>query len=97
MDQVKLSNVAAGYFRSQPVIKEVDLALCAGDFLAVIGPNGCGKSTLIRAIAGVVPQWSGEVLIGGIDVAQMSRRDMARFTAVVPQETLPTIAFECGN
>ena len=94
MDQVKLSNVAAGYFRSQPVIKEVDLALCAGDFLAVIGPNGCGKSTLIRAIAGVVPQRSGEVLIGGIDVAQMSRRDMARFTAVVPQETVPAIAFE---
>lgn len=94
MELVKLTDVAAGYRKGEAVISGIDLVLHAGDFLALIGPNGCGKSTLIRTIAGVVPEHSGEIKIGGSNLTRMTRRDLARLIAVVPQETVPSIAFE---
>ena len=94
MNLVNLAGVAAGYRKGEAAIESVDLALPKGDFLGLIGPNGCGKSTLIRTIAGVVPQYSGEIRIGGENLSRMMRRDLARYIAVVPQEIIPSIAFE---
>ena len=91
---IQLANVAAGYRKGNNVIEGIDLGLDAGDFLALIGPNGCGKSTLIRSVAGVVPERSGQISINGLALNKMSRRELARCIAVVPQETIPSIAFE---
>jgi NitT/TauT family transport system ATP-binding protein len=47
------------------VLDGVDLAVSAGQVLAVLGPSGCGKSTLLRVLAGFEPATSGEVLLDG--------------------------------
>jgi zinc transport system ATP-binding protein len=59
---VELKSVSFGY-RDEPVIDHVDLVIGEGDFIGMIGPNGGGKSTIIRIIMGLLEPWSGEVII----------------------------------
>lgn len=86
MVKLQIKNMYAGYGRKR-VLKDMDMTVEEGDFLGVIGPNGCGKSTLIRAITGVVDTLEGRVVLDGRKIGDMSRRDMARKVAVVPQDT----------
>lgn len=67
------------------VLHGVDITVAAGEVVAVIGPNGAGKSTLLRAIAGLLPLDGGTVRLGGQPLDVLSRRDRARFVALVPQ------------
>jgi len=53
------------YFGDKPILDNVDLTIYCGDALAIIGPSGTGKSTILRAIAGLMPVDSGEIYIGG--------------------------------
>lgn len=62
MNLVELKSVTFGY-RDEPVIDQVNLVIRDGDFIGMIGPNGGGKSTIIRIIMGLIQPWSGEVLI----------------------------------
>lgn len=92
-DMIELHNATAGYNRGKAVFSDVELVLRAGDFVGLIGPNGCGKSTLIRALAGVMPLWSGSLTFGDRRADELSRREIARFLGVVPQEAAPPFAF----
>src|SRR3712207_4400040 len=58
-------------FGSVEALKAVDLAIGAGEFVALLGPSGCGKTTLLRCIAGLVPASSGEILIDGRPMSQV--------------------------
>ncbi|MFH1570793.1 MAG: ABC transporter ATP-binding protein [Gemmatimonadota bacterium] len=90
---VELQGVSAGYGRDAHVVRDLELGVARGTFLGLIGPNGCGKSTLIRTIAGVVPHRTGMVRLGGTDLDAMSRKEVARFLAVLPQDTTCAFAF----
>jgi iron(III) transport system ATP-binding protein len=52
-----------------PVLERLNLSLAQGDIGCVVGSSGCGKTTLLRAIAGLVPVSSGSIVIGGLQVA----------------------------
>ncbi len=81
-----------GYaYRQAPVLEDVHLHVGAGEVVGLLGPNGSGKSTLIKAVSGILPGYRGTVRLGGSDLHGLSRRDVARFLAVVPQE--PTFTF----
>jgi iron complex transport system ATP-binding protein len=67
------------------VLAGVDLAVDAGKVIGLVGPNGCGKTTLLRAVTRVVPMLSGRISLDGADVRSLSARDLARAIAVVPQ------------
>ncbi|HEY0781082.1 MAG TPA: metal ABC transporter ATP-binding protein [Thermoanaerobaculia bacterium] len=58
---VEARGVTAGYGRDV-VLEEVDLAIEPGDFLAILGPNGGGKTTLVKVLLGLLAPWSGEVI-----------------------------------
>jgi iron complex transport system ATP-binding protein len=76
--------VTAGYGVA-PVVQAIDLHLRAGEFVGLIGPNGCGKSTLLRVLSGALRPQNGEVTLDGHALRQMSRLDIARRIAFVPQ------------
>lgn len=79
-----LSHVSTGY-NNQKVIKDVSLSVDEGDFVALIGSNGTGKSTLLKCISGILPLLSGEITICGQDGKSMKIKDRAKRVAVVPQ------------
>jgi iron complex transport system ATP-binding protein len=66
-------------------LRGVDLSLGAGDLVAVVGPNGCGKTTLVRALLGLVPLQQGSVTLDGSPIAGWRRADLAQSVALVPQ------------
>ena len=86
MVNLEVKGLETGYGKVS-VIKDMDFCISTGDFIGVIGPNGCGKSTLLRAITGVLPMRGGKVLLDGVDIRNLDRRELARKMAVVPQRT----------
>jgi iron complex transport system ATP-binding protein len=75
------------------ILDSVSLSLTPGRLTAIIGPNGSGKSTLLRALAGLWPVSSGRILVGDTSVESLSRREVARRIAFVPQDTRIDFAF----
>ena len=73
-------------------VRDVSVRIARGSLTGLIGPNGCGKTTLLKLLAGVLAPDSGTVSLDGRALTTMSRRHIARRIAVVPQETHP--AFE---
>lgn len=59
---IEIKNLTVGY-DSQKALSSVNLIIEANDFIGVIGPNGGGKTTLIKAILGLLPAWSGSIKI----------------------------------
>jgi putative ABC transport system ATP-binding protein len=61
------------------VLRGVDLAIEEGDFLALMGPSGSGKTTLLNLIGGLDHPTSGDIIVGGVSLNQMSGRALARW------------------
>jgi iron complex transport system ATP-binding protein len=86
---LEIRGLRAGY-KDRAVLHGIDLGVARGELVALAGPNGCGKTTLLRAISGVHAHTSGELLIDGVDAHEMSATQVARRVAVVAQgATLP--------
>jgi ABC-type multidrug transport system fused ATPase/permease subunit len=84
---VRLSDVSFAYGPfAEPVIRGFDLVVRDGDHLAVVGPSGVGKSTLAGIITGVLEPQLGDVRIGGLPLARVSARNLARHRVLIPQE-----------
>ena len=68
------------------VLDGVDFKIAAGESVAIVGPSGCGKSTLINVLLGILPATSGEVLIGGVSIAQLGIDTLRRMVGTVMQD-----------
>jgi ABC-type cobalamin/Fe3+-siderophores transport system ATPase subunit len=69
------------------ILEAFDLTIDAGEFLGVIGPNGSGKTSLLKLMAGLLHPQEGVVRLQGHDLSILSPREIARHVAVVPQES----------
>jgi iron complex transport system ATP-binding protein len=74
-------------------LRDVSLRIPAGSLTALLGPNGGGKTTLVSLMAGVMRPQLGRVLLDGSDMTGMTRRQIARRVAIVPQETHPAFDY----
>jgi zinc transport system ATP-binding protein len=78
---VELRGVSFAYPGGAPVLQDVDLALEPGEFVAVAGPNGGGKTTLLRVILGLERPLAGTALLFGEPAATFSRRETLGYLA----------------
>ena len=69
-----------------PILNGIDLEVPEGEMMALVGPNGTGKSTLLRTLAGLLPIPSGRVLVAGRDLVKLSPLERARTLAMVGQQ-----------
>jgi len=69
------------------VLEGISFQVKEGEFLGIIGPNGAGKTTLLKIMTGVKRPLSGEVMLDGKNLNNLSRKEIARIMAVVPQSS----------
>lgn len=79
-----LNNVAIGYHR-QAIIEGINLHLPEGEMTCLLGANGCGKTTLIKTLLGLLPAIHGDVHLQGKSISLLKPRDIAKVIAYVPQ------------
>lgn len=76
---IEISNLNVSYANSQsPIIKDYSLSVKTGEIVAIMGKNGCGKSTLAKAICGLIKYDSGSVYINGIKISEKTSKSQMR-------------------
>ncbi|HEY8481044.1 MAG TPA: ABC transporter ATP-binding protein [Spirillospora sp.] len=82
--RLSASGLSVGYGGGL-VIEDLDLELPGGAFTVIVGPNACGKSTLLRTLARLLAPRGGAALIDGVAVHELPTRDLARRLGILPQ------------
>jgi iron complex transport system ATP-binding protein len=89
---LEADELSIGY-RGRVVAHALDLRLGVGQVIALLGPNGGGKTTLLKTLLGLIPALAGEVRLDGKSMTTHSVRERARLIAYVPQLATSTFAF----
>jgi iron complex transport system ATP-binding protein len=103
MTLVEFRNVSFAYpasaeRKTRPfALSDLSVDISTGEIIGVIGPNSSGKTTLIRLLTRVLEPAAGEIRLQGVPVGRLSRTDLARRVAVVPQGILPQFPFTVGE
>lgn len=88
---IELRDLTVGYGR-KPVLREVSMTFPPGQVTVLLGPNGCGKSTLMKTALGLVPRQGGEILYDGVELGHLRPRQLARKAAYLAQSReIPSI------
>jgi iron complex transport system ATP-binding protein len=80
-------------YGGRQILRNIGFALGKREFLAVLGPNGVGKSTLFRCILGIEKRYSGRIMLDNADIRGKSPREMAKNIAYVPQIHYPSFNY----
>lgn len=81
---LEVKELSCGY-GNDTVVKDVSFSVRDGEILAITGPNGCGKTTLLRALCGIIPYKAGSALIDGKEIHSMSREELSMNAALLSQ------------
>jgi ABC-type multidrug transport system fused ATPase/permease subunit len=85
-DSIRLDKVVFGYQPKMPVLREVTLEIPFGQTVALVGTNGCGKSTLVNLIARFYDPWSGHVFLDGVNLRDIRPRQLRMQIGIVTQD-----------
>ncbi len=83
--QLEAQSVTLGYGANTVTCRDLTLAIRPGSFTIIVGPNACGKSTLLRAMARLLVPSQGQVVLEGQDINRLKTRDVARRLGLLPQ------------
>lgn len=87
---LSIENICYSYQKGREILHGISASFATGKITALIGANGCGKSTLMNLIAGVMKPESGKILLNGENIADLKRTVVAQNIAVVHQSnTVP--------
>ena len=87
---MQIKNVSYHYKGAPEVLKDVSFEIEPGNFLAILGNNGVGKSTLLKCLNHILKPDSGEVLLDGDDLLKQSAREVSKQVAFVSQSVPDT-------
>lgn len=82
---ISVKQLSFGYSSKSTVLKGINLDITRGEVVTLLGPNGCGKSTLIKLILGLYRPGEGHIFLDGVDIAGLDPKTIARTIAYVPQ------------
>lgn len=84
MAELRIEKLSCGYGGAD-IVKNVSLTVKGGGTVAIAGPNGCGKTTLLRAVCGLIPITAGKVFIDGSAAADIPPKERAKKVAMLSQ------------
>ncbi|MDR1607878.1 MAG: ABC transporter ATP-binding protein, partial [Deltaproteobacteria bacterium] len=82
---IEVRRLSFGYCRCAGVLKEISFELNKGQTLSILGPNGCGKTTLLKAILGFLPIRQETIFLNGSPLESYARNSLAKVMSYVPQ------------
>ncbi|MFT3875034.1 MAG: ABC transporter ATP-binding protein [Propioniciclava sp.] len=83
--------------RETPVLAQLDARVAPGVFTVIVGPNACGKSTLLRAFGRVLRPTTGRVALDGTEIGGMNSKQFARAVALLPQSAVAPDGITVGD
>jgi iron complex transport system ATP-binding protein len=75
-------------YGATPIVDGLTVDITTGAITAIVGPNACGKSTLLRGLARLLKPTGGQVILDGADIAQLRTKDVARRLGLLPQSSI---------
>lgn len=85
--RVEYRRVTFGYQPGQPVLQDLTLVAEPGEAIALVGPSGAGKTTLVNLLPRFYDLQSGQILVDGIDIQDVTLKSLRQQIGIVPQET----------
>lgn len=85
-EMILLKKLSIGYRQntdSRKVLKDINLSIFSGELVCLLGPNGIGKSTLLRTLSGLLPKLSGSIMINGRALEEYSEKELSKQVGVV--------------
>ncbi|WP_337884816.1 ABC transporter ATP-binding protein [Fischerella thermalis] len=86
LGEIKFEHVWFGYKEDDYVIKDLDFTIHPGEKVALVGPTGAGKTTIIRLLCRLYEPSQGRILVDGIDIRELPQAELRRYMAVILQE-----------
>ena len=89
---LQVQDLCSGY-GDREIFHQASFTVDAGEFACIIGANGCGKTTMLKCLLGLLPAFSGSVQVDGADTLVLTERERARVFAYIPQAHTPPFPF----
>jgi iron complex transport system ATP-binding protein len=93
---LQVKGLVTGYGKKE-IVHGIDFGVERGEFVCIIGANGCGKTTALKSVLGLLPPFAGEVTIDGEDCTKLTSRQRARHFAYIPQVHIPPFPFKVAD
>lgn len=93
---LEVEGLRVGYGKKE-IVHGVSFQAHAGEFVCVIGANGCGKTTMLKSLLGLLKPFDGNVRLDGVETLAMSERERARHFAYIPQAHMPPFPFSVAD
>lgn len=89
---LSVQQVTGGY-ATAPVVKNINFEVGRGELFGILGPNGSGKTTILKMLSGILPIKSGGILIKGKNLSEYTPKELARIIAVLPQHSSQAFSY----
>ena len=85
---LEVQNGCFGYPKQKEVLHDINISLEAGHILSILGPNGIGKTTLLKCMIGLLSWNSGHSLLNGQDIQQLKAKEIWNTISYIPQDKI---------
>ena len=89
----EVKNISFSY-NDEEIFSDISFSIGSGEVLCILGPNGTGKTTLIKCLNGLHDIDSGDILINGKNIKKLSFREISKHVGYIPQSHIPSFPFK---